>query len=167
VSTARHFTDTDCSTLRQPRRLCRPANSRSKRIRRIFRPLNEFTTCQIFSLRSMTAFTFVGGVEHDKDIEPPAAARKRLPVTRQSARQIKAVLAKIDFVTSAGARIVTALFCLIAASSVSPADADEGPAPQPEPFGVFENREEAFCRSTDMQGESHCVCSAAGVEVSR
>jgi hypothetical protein len=66
---------------------------------------------------------------------------------------------------STQARIVTALFCLIAASSVSPADADEGPVPQPEPFGVFENREEAFCRSTDMQGEHHCVCSAAGVEV--
>ena len=61
-------------------------------------------------------------------------------------------------------RILPLLFCLMAASSVCAALADEGPVPRPEPFGVFENREEAFCRSTDTQGENRCVCSAARVE---
>jgi hypothetical protein len=61
-STVRHLADMNCSTLRQPRCLCWPAQPRSKKTGRIFRPLDEFTTCQIFRLPSMTAFTFVGGV---------------------------------------------------------------------------------------------------------
>jgi hypothetical protein len=57
------------------------------------------------------------------------------------------------------------LFCLIAASSVCAAFAEEGPVLQPEPFGALENREEAFCRSAGTQNDNHCFCSAAGVEV--
>ena len=63
------------------------------------------------------------------------------------------------------AAMMAALFCLIAAPSIGAAFADEGPGPQPEPFGALENREEAFCRSTGTQNENHCVCSAASVGV--
>jgi hypothetical protein len=62
-------------------------------------------------------------------------------------------------------RVLAALFCLVTAPSIGAAFADEGPGPQPEPFGALENRDEAFCRSTGTQTENHCVCSAAGVEV--
>jgi hypothetical protein len=66
---------------------------------------------------------------------------------------------------STGARTVAALVCLIAASSICAAFADEGPKSPPEPFGALENREQAYCQSTGAQDENHCVCSAAGVEV--
>ena len=60
---------------------------------------------------------------------------------------------------------MAALFCLIAASSVCAAFADEGAKSPPEPFGLRENRDLAFCRSTGMQDQNHCVCSAAGTEL--
>lgn len=68
--------------------------------------------------------------------------------------------------TSIRTRILPALLCLIAASSVGTAFAgDEGRMSPPEPFGMLENREVAYCQSAGAQDEHHCVCSAAGVEV--
>jgi hypothetical protein len=66
---------------------------------------------------------------------------------------------------STGARSLAALFCLAVASSGCAAFASEGAKSLPAPFGALENRDLAFCRSTGMQDENHCVCSAASIEV--
>jgi len=65
------------------------------------------------SLSDMITFTSGRGSEHARNVECPAAVQDQVPVTRQSATgQMKAVSAKIDCVTSAGARSLAVLFRL-------------------------------------------------------
>ena len=73
--------------------------------------------------------------------------------------------ATMESSTSTGACTFAALLCLVGASSVCAAFAGEGAGSPPEPFGALENRDLAFCRSMDTQGENPCVCSAASIEV--
>jgi hypothetical protein len=59
---------------------------------------------------------------------------------------------------------VLALFCLLPAPPPGPAFGDEGSKIPPEPFGLVENQDLAFCQSAQAPADDRCICSAASID---